>query len=210
MNTSLRRAGLPRGLALGSAVASSVCGLVLVVAGPTVSAPAPRGLVPATVVDHVLRQLPADSRNIHFNGLYGSGHTGAWEFVAHLTWRDGMGRLHGGRVNLPETAGQAPLNSSFGLTRLQQEERIGWKPNTLARILRQLPQGEAPLALVEFVPDAGLRVAPVVHCSGPGAGVAGCTGLHSSGGPLRFSDELVEVPAGRALSVQRVGARVTV
>lgn len=208
MNTALRRPGPPRRLALGSAVASSVCGLVLVVAGPTASAPAPRGLVPATVVDHVLRQLPADAENVRFNGLYGSGHAGVWEFVAHLTWRDKGGALRGGKAHLPETAGQPPLESSFDTTRLEHEERIGWVPNDLSLVLRRLVDTDAPLVLVEFVPDLGLRPAPLVMCRAAKPGGADCSGYGVAGRSITFSDDLFEVPFGEALSVQRRGAPI--
>ena len=197
-----------RRLALGSAAVSSVCGLVLLVAGPTTSAPPLRGLVPATVVDHALRELPIDARNVRFNGLYGSGHAGVWEFVAHLTWRDSTGALQGGRVHLPETAGQHPLETEFDVARLQHEERISWAPGDIARTLRRIEEVDAPLALVEFVPDYGVRPAPVVACRAERAGPSRCVSYQRGDPPAEFGDELFEVPYGRALSVQRRGAPV--
>lgn len=208
MNTAPRRSGPPRGLALGSAVASSICGLVLLVAGPTASAPAPRGLLPATVVDHVLRQLPAEARNVRFNGLYGSGHAGAWEFVAHLTWRDVSGQIRGGRIHLPETAGQLPFDTTFDVDRLATEEKIGWPSRRLLAVLRPLERIDAPLALLEFVPDTGLRPAPIVTCYAERVGPGRCIGYGTDRRQV-FADELFEVPFGRALSVQRRGAPVS-
>jgi hypothetical protein len=208
MNPSPRTPAPPRRLALGSAAVSSICGIVLLVAGPTASAPLPSGLVPATVVGHALRQLPAEARNVRFNGLYGSGHAGAWEFVAHLTWRDAAGALRGGQIHLPETAGQAPFATIFDISRLDFEEQIGWQPSALSRSLRRLLGHDASLALIEFVPDPGLRIAPLVACGANAPGTATCVGHHVDASTVTFSDEIIEVPFGRALSIQRRGAPI--
>src|SRR4051794_37641138 len=87
----------------------------------------PTGLAPATVSRYLEDAADPAARDIRVNGLYGSGHVGAWQFVAHITWHDAAGGIHGGTVTLPQQAGRPAVRSEFDDQRLSREEAIGWR-----------------------------------------------------------------------------------
>lgn len=119
--------------------ASLASGLLLIGLGPVPRAPLPDGLVPATVTRYLEEMLPTDARNVRLNNLYGSGHSGAWQFKAHVTWRDGANAIHGGATNLPQLVGAGPVDLEFDETKLEREEQIGWTLDEASALLRRLP-----------------------------------------------------------------------
>ena len=163
------------------------------------------GLTPATVATFLSRIPPPGSVGIRVNGIYGSGHAGAWEFVAHLTWHRPDGEMAGGVVRLPALAGAAPEDLGLGTDRLAAEERIGWTLAELGRALLAATDGSDPaLALVELsiTPDGAGDLVSCVGASGPGPGRCAATDRRGVSGPP-FTATLADTPADGALSVSR-------
>jgi hypothetical protein len=120
-------------------------------------------LSPRTVVAHLLRALPAGAHDVRINALYGSGHSGTWEFVAHLTWRDSSRTLAGGRTELPRAAGQFLLPTALPHSRLLSEHALGWTPDRLAEAARRMPAA-APLAMIELASPATGEPLSLTRC----------------------------------------------
>lgn len=180
------------------------------------------GLAPSTVASYLTAAAGPDAREVRINGVYGSGHDGAWQFVAHLTWRDPAGRLESATTQLPEQAGIHTPDPSLTGSRLTDEQRIGWTPAQLDAALAADPNlDRAPLASLELQTadtDAALTTCTASTASHAGtaavpasaSGVpAGCVTQRRDGTRNRFTDTLRDSPAGGPLSVQRDGHRIT-
>jgi hypothetical protein len=184
--------------------ASLLAGAALLAGAGTGGASPQAGVFgPATLVGYLHRSLPPTARELRVNGVYGSGHAGAWQFVAHLSWLAADGTVHGGALQLPEQAGAAVAEDAPGSATLVHEQRIGWTPAQLSGVLGAASGPAAPLALLELEitdGDSGL-----VSCRGRGAS-ASCAQYAVTGRRVRtFSDTFVDQSAAGPLSVQRAG-----
>lgn len=202
---------LPRPFATPRIVISSW--LVFVLTGAALVAqaawePELSALQPATLDRYLARVAAPDARDIRVNGVYGSGHGGAWQFVAHVTWRTAAGRVEGGNTTLPQRAGSPAVTSDFGPTRLQDEEDRGWSLSDLRTTLRDLPGVGDPLAMLALEIPTG-ETGTVVSCRAAEAGPADCATRTRTGHVSRFGDGLTNRPELDALSVQRDSAPVT-
>ncbi|HVB26514.1 MAG TPA: hypothetical protein VNE21_01230 [Mycobacteriales bacterium] len=173
--------------------------------GATAAAPV-TGLAPATLVSFLAREAGPHPHDLRIDGVYGSGHGGAWEFVAALSWRDASGHVSGGTTELPALAGQPALTGVLSAAQLAAAEPIGWTPGQLSRALSRLPGLDDTLALIDVEvtrPDSDL-----LACSGT-VRSAHCVVVSRSGALLRsFVDRLTDAPSLRALAIQRVDAPV--
>src|SRR5438270_242487 len=133
MTLAARTAQAPRWVTACWAVAA-VGGAVLVLSSSPTQA-SQHTLGPSTLASYLQRVVGPHAHEVRVNGVYGSAHDGAWQFVAHLTWRDAAGSIHGGTTDLPTLAGAATLPSEFGDGRLSAEEDIGWSLHTLDLVL---------------------------------------------------------------------------
>jgi hypothetical protein len=190
-------------LSIGAGWAASVLsGLLLVGLGPIPQASLPEGLLPATVTRYLAALLPKDARQIRLNNLYGSGHHGAWQFKAHLTWRDPAGAIHGGGTTLPLLASADPIDFDFDAGRLEREERIGWTLDEAAKLLRRIPDVRSRLAMIEMVPDPG-HPAAVVTCAADDVNTD-CQDWDRRGRLVRrYEGQLIDTPLDGPESVQR-------
>lgn len=167
----------------------------------------PRALSLATLSTYLARVAGSDAHDIRVNGVYGSAHDGAWQFVAHLTWRDTAGGIHGGTTDLPTLAGAATMPSEFGATRLTVEEGIGWPLPTLDAVLSHLQHTDAALALVDL--EITAETATVTACTAGVDGQGGCRVLDEHGRVTRtYEDTFTDEPTAGPLAVQRADAPV--
>lgn len=181
------------------------------------------GLAPSTVAGYLTAAAGPDASDIRINGVFGSGHDGAWQFVAHLSWRDGAGRLESATTQLPQQAGTHTPDPSLTAGRLADEQRIGWTPTQLNTALaadRNLDRARlASLELQTADTDSALTTctAPTAvsqsaaTAAGPGGAAepAVCAAQRLDGSRSTFADVLRDSPAGGPLSVQRDGHRIT-
>jgi hypothetical protein len=183
---------------------SVVAGAALLAVGPVAPRPEPAELSPYSLAAYLSRVAGTDARDIRVNGVYGSGHGGAWQFTAHLSWFDADGVVRGGTTTLPQLAGSDPLQSDLDDARLQAEQDIGWSLADLDAALDQLSGVSDPLAMLELeiLPDGAGDVTSC-HSTAPGV-AARCRTISRDGelGPA-FADELTDSPLADALSVQR-------
>ncbi len=187
---------------------SVMTGAVLLAAGTQPARPEPRTLGPYSVAGYLQRIAGPDARDIRVNGLYGSGHDGAWQFIAHLTWHTADGDVAGGTTSLPQLAGQPALDSAFSAERLTSEQGLGWTLSTLDAVLDSLPSPDAPLALVDLeIPTSS--PAELIACFAGRDAIAHCETRDQSGDRRDTStEELLDEPLLEALSVQRMSAPV--
>jgi hypothetical protein len=108
------------------------------------------GLTARTIARLLSGAVPRGAHDVRVNGVYGSAHSGTWQFVAHLTWRDADGVVHGGGTELPQNGGQPPIPSDLSADELTREHRIGWTVPRLRRALRDVEIGDTDLAMVEL------------------------------------------------------------
>lgn len=202
MTPAARRPGVPRGIALTWALATLVGGITIGVAAARPE-PQPRTLSPRTVARYLADIAPAPRQDVRVNGVYGSGHSGAWQFVAHVTWRTADGTIDGGVTNLPILAGEPPWDSPIDASRFPEEHAIGWTLDDLARVLARVEGTDAGVAFVELEVTA-LRDS-VVACHGArGNAVGRCVDRDRRGRELRrFDAFLTDNPLGQATAVQR-------
>ena len=99
---------LPR-LIAGSWTASVLTGAALLALGAHPARPEPDALSPYSLAAYLRRLAGPAATDIRINGVYGSGHHGAWQFVAALTWRTPEGTITGGTTSLPQLAGAPTL-----------------------------------------------------------------------------------------------------
>jgi hypothetical protein len=191
-------------LIAGCWAVSVVTGAGLLAVGPVAPRPEPAELSPYSLAAYLTRVAGPDARDIRVNGVYGSGHDGAWQFTAHLSWRDAGGTVRGGTTTLPQLAGSDPLQTDLADDRLQAEQDVGWSLSDLDAALDQLTGLSDPLAMVELeiLPD-GTGDVTSCHSAASGA-AAGCRTVSREGefGPS-FTDALSDSPLADALSVQR-------
>lgn len=180
------------------------------------------GLAPSTVAGYLTAAAGADARDVRINGLYGSGHDGAWQFVAHLSWRDSAGRLESATTQLPQQAGTNTLDPSLAGPRLADEQRIGWTPAQLGTALAvdrdldraglaslELQTADTESTLTTCTATAVSQSAATVADPGGSAVPSGCVTQRLDGSRSAFGDVLRDSPAGGPLSVQRDGHRIT-
>lgn len=161
---------------------------------------APEGLSPLSVTTFLSRAAPAAANDIRINGIYGSGHGGAWQIAGHLTWRTSDGNIDGGTVLLPQQAGQLAAASDFPQRRLEDEHARGWSLEQLHEALSDFHNPSAPLALLE------LEVLPhdsgsLVMCAGERAGTATCRDYRDGELSPQRSAELIDLPHAGPLAV---------
>lgn len=182
--------------------AISVAAGVFLVATPWSLDREPSALSPYSVAAYLTRVAPAGARDVRVNGLYGSGHGGAWQFVAHVTWRDSSGEIAGGTTNLPILAGGSALASAFDVERLKQEHTIGWSVEAIDSVLDTFDDVDASLALIEFEPTG--HDAVITQCAATRSGTGSCQTLGRNARVLsRASAELTDDPLAGPLAVQR-------
>ena len=182
--------------------AVSVAAGVYLVITPTGSTREPSALSPYSVAAYLREVAPDDARDVRVNGLYGSGHGGAWQFIAHLTWREPEGEIAGGTTNLPILAGGNSIQSSFDAERLDHEHAIAWSLDDLDSVLDSFDDVDAPLAMVEFEPTGTSAV--ITHCGGDRTEPAACEVRQRDGDVVsRERIELTDEPLQGPLAVQR-------
>lgn len=168
------------------------------------------GLTARTLARLLGNATPDGATDVRVNGFYGSSHEGAWQFVAHLTWREADGAIHGGSTELPQNGGQPPIPSNLSDDELAREHQIGWTVSRLRPALRDVDIADADMAMIalEIKPEATPTV--VVCSSGRTDPAAACVERDDRGRVVRrFTDRLVDVPGWDAISVQRESARIT-
>ena len=202
----------PRAVLAAWAVSSALGATVVAVTASTASSdPAPTGgLAPSTLVHYLIAAAGPGARDLRINGVYGSGQGGAWQFVAHLSWRVASGGLATGETQLPDQAGRTAPGPVLTSAQLADEQRIGWTPAQVQAALRADPAlDDAALATVELqTTDAG-SAATVCASAESGRGLisapARCTTYRRDGAAATFRDVLRDQPGAGALSVQRDG-----
>jgi hypothetical protein len=165
--------------------------------------PQPRTLSPRTVTRYLADITPAARDDVRVNGIYGSGHNGAWQFVAHVTWRTADGTIDGGVTNLPVLAGEPPWDSPVDPSRFPNEHRVGWTLNDLASVLARVESTDDDLALVEL--EVTEARDSVIACHAVRDDVLGrCVERDRQRREMRrFYTQLTDDPLGQATAVQR-------
>ena len=190
-------------LVAGCWTLSVLSGAALVAIGPTEPRPEPDSLSPYSLAAYLRGVADPDARQVRVNGLYGSGHAGAWQVTAHISWLDPTGGVQGGTTTLPQLAGTATLDTDLDTSRLQAEHDIGWSMQDLDAALDRLDGVSDPLAMLELeiLPDGSGRV---LSCRSASPGPATCQ-LASRDRDVRPTggETLTDIPAGGALSIQR-------
>jgi hypothetical protein len=207
MTLAARPSRAPNSMAVSWGL-SVIAGFALVAVGPHPARPEPQTLSPYSVASYLRRIAGPEARDIRVNGLYGSGHHGAWQFVAHLTWHTPDGDVAGGTTSLPQLAGQPALDSAFSAERLTQEERLGWTLRTVADVLDKTPRPDDDLALVDLeIPASG--PASLIACHAHVEIVARCETRDARGSLANVDSEwLLDQPSLGAVSVQRSSAPI--
>jgi hypothetical protein len=183
---------------------SVVAGAALLAVGPTAPRPEPAELSPYSLAAYLTRVAGPDAQQVRVNGVYGSGHSGAWQFTAHLSWRDADGAVQGGTTELPGLAGNPALQSDFDSERLQVEQEIGWSMSDLDRALDRLSGVNDRLAMLELE-IRGDGSGDVIACRSAGTEQAGtCRSVDRNARTgERFAARLTDEPLANALSVRR-------
>lgn len=168
------------------------------------------GLTARTIASLLSDAVPPGVHDVRVNGVYGSAHSGTWQFVASLTWRAADDSIHGGTTELPQHGGQPPIASDLSPERLEHEHRIGWSIARLRHAMRRMDVGDARLAMVELAITAK-EGETVVACSTRGIDASAACAEYDASGDVtrRFTDRLVDVYGLDAVSVQRESAPVT-
>jgi hypothetical protein len=197
-----RRPGLPRAIAVTWAASALLGGIAVGVAAARPD-PQPRTLSPRTVARYLADIAPAARDDVRVNGIYGSGHAGAWQFVAHVTWRTADDTIDGGVTNLPILAGEPPWTSPVDSSTFPHEHEIGWTLDQLADVLSRVSDTDDDLALVELEVTA-IRDS-VIACHAARADQVGrCVERDRDGDRLQqFDSRLGDDPFGQATAVQR-------
>lgn len=202
MTPAARRPGVPRAIAVTWALSALLGGIAVGIAAARPE-PQPRTLSPRTVARYLAEIVPAARDDVRVNGIYGSGHTGAWQFVAHVTWRTADSTIDGGVTNLPILAGEPPWDSPVDQSTFPHEHEIGWTLDQLADVLRRVTDADADLAMVEL--EVTEARDSVIACHGRRADLLGhCIERDRQGRELRrFHAHLTDDPLGQATAVQR-------
>jgi hypothetical protein len=187
---------------IGSWCVATVTGAAVVLATGGSLQAAPTTLGPSTLAGYLQRAVGPGAHDIRVNGVYGSAHDGAWQFVAHITWRDSRGAVHGGTTDLPILAGTRTTTSPFGTERLAHEEAMGWPLPTLRRVFGGIRHSDASLALVEL--QITPAAASLVTCAARVARKAACEVLDAAGhATSHFMARLTNEPTAGPLAVRR-------
>lgn len=181
---------------------SLVAGAALLAVGPVAPAREPKELSPYSLAAYLERVAGPAARDVRVNGIYGSGHSGGWQFVAHLTWLDATGTVRGGTTNLPLLAGAEPLVSTAHPDRLIVEQQHGWTLNAIDKALDTLDAVSAPLAMVELEIDAA-GDGEVLFCHGSSVEADCETRSKSARRTSDFADRLTDTPDLAAVSVRQ-------
>jgi hypothetical protein len=202
MTPAARRPGVPRAIAVTWALSALLGGVTVGVAAARPE-PQPRTLSPRTVTRYLAEITPAARDDVRVNGIYGSGHKGAWQFVAHVTWRTADGAIDGGVTNLPILAGEPPWASPVDSSRFPDEHGIGWTLDDLASVLARVESTDDHLALVELEVTATRD--SVIACHAARADALGrCIERDRRGREVqRFDAYLTDNPLGQATAVER-------
>lgn len=202
MTPTARRPGVPRAIAVVWALSVLLGGTAVGVAAARPE-PQPRTLGPRTVARYLAEIAPAGRDDVRVNGIYGSGHAGAWQFVAHLTWRTADGTIDGGVTNLPILAGEPPWTSPVDPSTFPHEHEIGWTLDQVAGVLSRAEDADDDLAMVELEVTA-TRDSVVACHSHRGDRIGRCVERDRGGDRLRqFDAPLTDDPLGQATAVQR-------
>ena len=185
-------------VALGASAAAASLGEA------TGSAGTPPGLSPATVISALERMAPDGARGLRVNNLYGSATDSAWQFQAHVTWRDRAGTLRGGAALLPQMAGLEFERSPFGPAKLALEERISATPDAMREVLEEVDAPTDGVQLVEYAPQPGHSGEVVRHCFAPRAGPGTCRNVTHDGHSRPIEALLTVTPGGEAKTVEAV------
>lgn len=176
--------------------------------------PPTTGLAPSTLAHYLTAAAGPDAHDLRINGIYGSGSSGAWQFVAHLSWLDSTGTLESATTDFPQQTGTTTPDPSLSGAQLADEQRIGWTIEELQDAIRN-DNGldNAPLASLELQTtdsesDITTCISKDAVASETGAPAA-CVTRTLDGASRPFSDVLTVSPGGGPLSVQRNGHRIT-
>lgn len=202
MTPAARRPGVPRAIAMTWALSALFGGIAVGVAAARPE-PQPRTLSPRTVARYLAQIAPAARDDVRVNGIYGSGHAGAWQFVAHVTWRTADGTIDGGVTNLPILAGEPPWTSPVDPSTFPHEHEIGWTLDQVAAVFARTENTDDDLAMVELEVTATRD--SVIACHAASADHLGhCAERDRNGARLRqFDSRLSDDPLGQAMAVQR-------
>lgn len=202
----------PRPVAPPTRMLGVVAGVVLISGAALVGVPSsglPGGLTAQTLAHALADSVPQSVHDVRVNGVYGSAHRGTWQFVAHMTWRDAGGDVHGGSTELPQNGGQALVPSELTQDQIDREERMGWTLDQLGHAMRDVDVAGTAIAMVdlEITADKG---AILIACSASAADVVARCEQHDRNGDVskEFEDRLLDEPALNAISVQRASAPV--
>jgi len=197
-----RRPAVPRVIAVTWALSALLGGIAVGVAAAQPE-PQPRTLSPRTVARYLAEIAPAGRNDVRVNGIYGSGHAGAWQFVAHVTWRTADGAIDGGVTNLPILAGEPPWTSPVDPSAFPHEHEIGWTLDQVADVFKRA-ETDDDLAMAELEVTA-VRDS-LIACHADRADQIGhCDERDRDGDRLRqFDSRLVDDPLGQAMAVQRM------
>ncbi|MDT4922642.1 MAG: hypothetical protein QOG01_355 [Pseudonocardiales bacterium] len=165
--------------------------------------PQPRTLSPRTVARYLADLVPAERDDVRVNGIYGSGHMGAWQFVAHVTWHTADGTIDGGVTNLPILASEPPWASPVDPSTFPHEHEVGWTLDQVAAVFARAEDTDDYLAMVEL--EITSTRDSVIACHAARADQVGhCAERERNGHPLRqFDATLTDDPLGQATAVQR-------
>ena len=202
MTPAAQRPGVPRAIAMTWALSALLGGIAVGVAAARPE-PQPRTLSPRTVARYLADIAPAARDDVRVNGIYGSGHGGAWQFAAHVTWRTSDGTIDGGVTNLPILAGESPWTSPVDPSTFPREHEIGWTVDQVASVFARAEDTDDDLAMVELEVTA-IRDS-VIACHGRRADMRGhCSERDRRGREVRtFDAHLADDPLGQATAVQR-------
>jgi hypothetical protein len=196
-----RGVGVPRAV-IAAWVLSALLGGTAIGVVATRPAPPPRTLSPRTAARYLADLVPARRSDVRVNGIYGSGHSGAWQFVAHVTWRTADGTIDGGVTDLPVLADSPPWESPVDSSRFPSEHERGWTLDQLADTFAHIGNTDDDLVMVELEVTASRD--SVIACHSDRDALGRCVERDRSGRQVRaFDARLSDDPLDGALSVKR-------
>lgn len=202
MTPAARRPAVPRAITVTWALSALLGGIAVGVAAAQPE-PQPRTLSPRTVARYLAEIAPAGRDDVRVNGIYGSGHAGAWQFVAHVTWHTADGTIDGGVTNLPILAGEPPWTSPVDPSTFPHEQEIGWTLDQVAAVFARAEDTDDGLAMVELEITATRDSVIACHAARTDQ-VGHCAERDRDGDRLRqFGSPLSDDPLGQATAVQR-------
>jgi hypothetical protein len=193
------RPARPPRLILAAWLAACVIGAGLI-AWPSNAGNASNALSLDTLTSYLAHAAGPHAHDIRVNSVYGSAHDSAWQFIAHLTWHDDDGVIHGGSTELPVLAGSRTQPSPFGADRLRVEESMGWSLAAVRSRLNKVRTARAGITLIDLqITDTSSLL---VACTATRAGTGHCTSFNIRGQTVESYDaEITDDPSAGALSV---------